>query len=344
MLDKIKNALNWTYLNLWVLPAGGAVVMFALLFFGSVGEGTDSDFTLFLGRFHPLILHLPIGALSVVVIQETLRLITKGKYSPEVAVPLAFAASSAVAAIAAGFLLGQDEGYGQELLDSHFWWGTAFGVVICLAWLMQLLKSQEGRSRLWGDSYWVCLGLSLVCMTLAGHEGASMTHGKTYLTDYAPNSLRAVMGIPPKKERKPKTTAVSGDVESPGVKLAATVMFTEHIIPIMEAKCYKCHNEDKDKGDFRMDQYDLLIKGGEEGAGLVAGDVEGSAIIERIELPMNDDYHMPPEGKPQVSTDELIILKEWIRSGASADVKVGELDLSEDVLGILSSTWQSAEE
>jgi len=311
MIEKIKHALIWIYRNLWVLPAFGAVLMLALLFFGSVGEGTDSDFTLFLGRFHPLILHLPIGALSVVVLQEAVRLISRGRYQPNLSVALGFAAMSAVVAIMAGFLLGQDDGYGQELLDSHFWWGTAFGVAICLAWLMEIKKGEEGAGRLWGDGYWVSLGLSLVCMTVAGHDGASMTHGKSYLMDYAPNSIRAMMGLPPKRERK--TAVEEAGLPSPE-EVASSIFYIDHLVPVFEAKCYKCHNEDKDKGDYRMDSYELLVKGGEEGEGLIAGDVEASAMIERIELPLDDDYHMPPEGKPQVTPEEFVLIKEWIRT------------------------------
>ena len=48
--------------------------------------------------------------------------------------------------------------------------------------------------------------------------------------------------------------------------------FDEHIRPILEANCYKCHGEKKQKGKLRLDAPGHIRKGGDSGEPLfVAG-------------------------------------------------------------------------
>ncbi len=46
-----------------------------------------------------------------------------------------------------------------------------------------------------------------------------------------------------------------------------------------------------------MDEYELLVKGGKEGEGLVHGKSADSSIIKRVQLPEDDDEHMPPKAR-----------------------------------------------
>jgi hypothetical protein len=84
----------------------------------------------------------------------------------------------------------------------------------------------------------------------------------------------------------------------------------------LERRCVQCHKEGKSKGKFRMDTYDFLVKGGAEGPGLEPGNAAKSNIIVRIELPQDDEDHMPPEGKPDIEDPEVAVLKWWIDNGA----------------------------
>ena len=77
-------------------------------------------------------------------------------------------------------------------------------------------------------------------------------------------------------------------------------VYAEIIAPVMEAKCAGCHGESKQKGKLRVDTYDFLKKGGSEGPGLVAGNLDESGITFRVDLPLDDDEHMPPEDKTQL--------------------------------------------
>lgn len=111
----------------------------------------------------------------------------------------------------------------------------------------------------------------------------------------------------------------------PAAPTEGTKLVFQHVIlPIFEAKCNKCHNEDKSKGDLRLDTYEMAMKGGENGSNIVAGKPDASLTIQRILLPMDDDEHMPPEGKEQVTPAELAAIRYWIQAGASATQTVSE--------------------
>jgi hypothetical protein len=91
------------------------------------------------------------------------------------------------------------------------------------------------------------------------------------------------------------------------------------------------------KGDLRMDEIKLFIKGGKHGVIFKANDVQGSEFIKRILLPESDEEHMPPKGKTQITKNELLVLKWWIEQGASFDKKVSQLAVSNEVKPILAS-------
>ena len=40
----------------------------------------------------------------------------------------------------------------------------------------------------------------------------------------------------------------------------------------------------------------------------------------------DDEDHMPPEGKPQPTADDIALLQWWIDSGAQADKTLAELN------------------
>jgi hypothetical protein len=54
-------------------------------------------------------------------------------------------------------------------------------------------------------------------------------------------------------------------------------------------------------------------------------------VIVRVELPEDDEEHMPPEGKKDLADHEVMLIKWWIDSGASKDAKLGDLK-ADDVI------------
>ena len=79
------------------------------------------------------------------------------------------------------------------------------------------------------------------------------------------------------------------------------------------------------------------MKGSENGAVIVPGNASESEIIKRVSLPMDHDDHMPPDGKPQPTTDELALLSWWVDAGAPADKTVAELNPPEDILRLIGA-------
>jgi hypothetical protein len=84
---------------------------------------------------------------------------------------------------------------------------------------------------------------------------------------------------------------------------------------IFAHNCYKCHGNDKVKGDLRLDGKDMVFKGGEHGAVLIPGNPMESEIVKRITLPANDKKAMPSKEK-RLSETEIETIKLWIQKGA----------------------------
>ncbi len=110
---------------------------------------------------------------------------------------------------------------------------------------------------------------------------------------------------------------------------ASAVDFEKEILPILDAKCMKCHESEhvdatgrtkKPKGGLVMDTAEGLKKGGKEHGdkNIVPGKSADSRLYVVTTLAISDDAFMPPEGKADPLTDaEKDLLKKWIDEGAS---------------------------
>lgn len=98
-------------------------------FFEELGE--------FIGRAHPLLVHLPIGMLVAAFLMAILA--RREKYKElKVAVPvvLLFGSIAAVLASIAGYLLSLRGGYEQQTLDFHQWLGIGVALVSVFVYWM----------------------------------------------------------------------------------------------------------------------------------------------------------------------------------------------------------------
>ena len=286
------------------------------------------DSVRFFGRFHPVLLHLPIGVFALILLQELALLFGKNGGEPRQTsqLPMFFGVASAIIAVLAGFLLYQGEDYGgSEAVTQHMWGGIAFA---CVAVLTLIVKSWT-IARMGSPAFYRTLLFSSVgIMGFASHGGGSITHGEDYLTKFAPAPVRKVMGLPEKKAEKAGELDKTDQTE----KLLETapqapVVYTDLVAPILERRCVQCHKEGKAKGKLRMDTYEFLVKGGKEGPAFEAGNSAKSNIIIRPELPEDDEEHMPPDGKPELEAHELAVLKWWIESGADPRKTVAEIQV-----------------
>ena len=66
-----------------------------------------------------------------------------------------------------------------------------------------------------------------------------------------------------------------------------------------------------------MDAMQFLLQGGDSGPAVALDDLDSSLLLERLWLPLEDEDHMPPEGKPQLTTEELEQIRAWVVAGGA---------------------------
>lgn len=295
---------------------------------GTPDADKSSDTIRFLGRFHPVILHLPIGIFSLIIIQELMSMFSRYKPQPGL-IAIFIGAASAVVAVLFGFMLYMGGGYEMgELLGDHLWGGIIFA---CAAVLTLIVKAWPLPEKCSQKLYRVMIFGSVGIMSYASHDGASITHGEDYLVEYAPNPIRKVLGYEPKVDH----------TDIPVKPLEKQIAYEDIVQPILNKRCVECHKEGKSKGKFRMDSYELLVKGGKEGDGIVPGNSAKSNIIYRCELPEDDDEHMPPESKTDIEDHELAVIKWWIDSGADPKKTVAQLEITDEIRGAIAKLDRS---
>ena len=135
----------------------------------------------FIGRFHILALHFPIGLLISVILIEIWSIARKSNTLEENTPPfLLLGAISAVVASALGLMLEEGGGYTGETIFWHKWLGIACSVLACLAYVQKLQwkKNPTTRNR---AVYRTFLLLCVITMTAGAHKGGDLTHGKDFL-------------------------------------------------------------------------------------------------------------------------------------------------------------------
>lgn len=262
----------------------------------------------FFGRFHPLFLHLPIG---IYMIAFGLQYLKPRKVVVDdrlMGFLLHMGLVSAIATSLAGWFLSISGGYAENDVALHKW-----SAVILVITAGLLSGSHIYRLKfLWlKNFYHLCFFATLLLIIAAGHFGGELTHGEGFLFN---NS-----GATAQDEGVDTLSQVQvSDTSSESV-------YKGVVAPIIRKKCENCHNQNKIKGGLRMDQYELLMKGGKHGAVIDPGNADGSEMIKRILLELNDDKHMPPKGKIQLTDKEIAVLHWWIRDGADETTAVNKV-------------------
>lgn len=94
------------------------------------------------------------------------------------------------------------------------------------------------------------------------------------------------------------------------------ITFAKDIKPIFEKSCFKCHGEEKQKGELRLDSAEAALKGGENGPNIIKGKSAESTLVHAVAR-LDEDAAMPPDGKGDPLTKEQIgLIRAWIDQGA----------------------------
>lgn len=293
----------------WISAALIVVTILAALVLG-IERGSAPSFVLFVGRFHPTIVHFPIAFLILAILIEGLA--SRSSYVAAVrgAVPfiLLLGALSALASVVLGYLLSLGGGYDDDLLAVHMWLGLS---VMVFAFVLALISSwNPSPGRFFRGSLYA-LGFLVV---VAGHLGGSLARGSGYLTYYLPEPVKDLVGLQ----------------SGPGAGLIANVdsavVYADLVQPIFDRRCVKCHGAGKSKGDLRLDSPEGIENGGRDGPVVVAGNPSQSEITRRITLPPFDEDAIPPDGEAPLEVGETEVLRWWIANGAAFNTQVAHIE------------------
>ena len=90
------------------------------------------------------------------------------------------------------------------------------------------------------------------------------------------------------------------------------INYSDHIAPLVEANCSKCHNPDKKKADLDLTSYQGALKGSGSGSVVMSGNPDGSKLWKA--LTHAEEPFMPPN-RPKLPDKELDLFKQWIAGG-----------------------------
>lgn len=268
----------------------------------------------FFGRLHPVVVHLPIGILLLACVLILMSL--KQQFSglkQAIPVILLFGAISALFSCLTGYFLSNGGGYDDKLVANHQWMGISVAVIAMGMWV---LYKKITSNLLLG---FIAIVL-IILISITGHLGGSLTHGSDYLTK------------PLLKEGGVVTSAIP-----PIANVQEAYVYKDAIEPLLKNRCYSCHGAEKQKGKLRLDEATYILKGGESGKTLVIGNADESELIKRLLLPLSDEDHMAPKEKPQLSVNEIALLKWWITNGADFKKKFKDLPQSAQIKPVLTS-------
>lgn len=290
-------------------------IVFAILLLEAPPDGVErNDLAQFIGRFHPLAVHLPITLVLLAALLECAGFFNHGKHLQSFAgFVLALAAASALIAVSLGWLLARSGGYEGQLVARHMWGGVSLAAVLVVCCALRGWNTQF---------YGVGLFAAVCLMAWTADQGGKLTHGASFLTEHMPAQLRGILGVPP---ATPKSAASNpgSSVASAGataVEKVSVAFFSSRVAPIFEDRCTTCHGPEKKKGKLRLDTFDYVMRGGKDGVVVKPGDPKGSELFRRINLPRNHKDAMPAEGKPGLTATQIKVIEFWIASGAAQTV------------------------
>ena len=259
------------------------------------------DWNLFIGRFHPLIVHLPIGIFILGYVFEILyQLGYRNIINSRRIIIITYSLGLVAGFIAAftGWLLSLSDEYGVKPLNDHKYLGIATLVAMTLVIIYQF-KAPEVKAK-----FKLVLSSVVILFTaLTGHFGGNLTHGSSYLVEYGPEFLKSEnnTGLKSINEMNPDSVQI----------------YTNIIQPLLENKCITCHNSENNKGGLNLEGYSNLFAESDHDRPIMAGNPNGSELFTRVSLPFTNDKAMPPRGEGFGYTN-IQILKYWIENGADS--------------------------
>lgn len=268
------------------------------------------------GRFHPLIVHLPVALLPLAGIFWALSKYNKFKSLEATVTPLLVVGSlAALGSMLSGFALASGGNYDEALLNKHRGLGIVSTVIGLVSLFLQVRASNP-------KILWALFAMLVVAVSLTGHWGGMLTHGESWFA----------MEPPPKNsDVLEKLKVISIDSSS------NAQLYSDLVAPLLDAKCVNCHNAQKQKGELRLDNPENILKGGKHGLLVDVSKPEKSELLLRIQKSIEEKGHMPPRQEGQLENLEVELLKWWITAGAPFDKSVAQVPPP----ALLTKLWQA---
>lgn len=258
------------------------------------------------GHLHPVLVHLPIGILLIALFLQVVSISpTRATWKPAADAALGLGVVFAAFSCVTGYLLSLSGDYDHALVTTHQW------LAISLTILSGLLYFSLRDRRMGSVSGALAIAV-LLLVFLTGHWGGSLTHGPDYL------SLQAADEGPSAPLLRPIP-----DIQGAGV-------YTGLVMPVLHDNCYRCHSTGRQKGGLRLDSPEAITKGGKSGPA-------PAELLKRIQLPLDDEHHMAPKEKPQLTKAEVALLRWWVDAGAPFDKKVRDLPQDSAIKPVLTA-------
>ena len=276
------------------------------------------DFLILVGRFHPLIVHLPIGFIVLGILIELNK--KKFGWSNDALKFIFFWASiTGFFSIISGFFQYQNGGYLWETVQNHFIAGV-LTIILSFSFYLKLIENSILKS-IPRKLFTIANSVTLI---LTGHLGGNITHGEEHLVE----PINNLIGI---NEEEPLTVKYYEDFKD-------KPLFSSVIQPIIDQKCVKCHNSKKSNGKLRMHNTKEFMKGGKSGSIINYDTPEISEMYIRIHLPKEEKKHMPPKSGKQLTRQEISLISMWIENGSSFEKSIKDFKLEENIINYFFDT------
>ncbi|MGB0392256.1 MAG: c-type cytochrome domain-containing protein, partial [Flavobacteriaceae bacterium] len=259
----------------------------------------------YIGKFHPVVVHLPIGALLFTLLMVLLALKQYTTYSKAIKLGLVFSFFGALVSSSLGYVLYRSGGYEATAVQSHLILGWVSTASLAVLWY---LFERVAFHRV----FFPLFMMSTLAIGLTGHFGGQLTHGEEYFALPTP-------APPPAR-----------------VNLDSIQLYSQVVAQIFDKKCVSCHNFSKRKGGLALHQPQTMLEGGERGLPFEMNNATESRIITYAQLPIEDDLHMPPQGRPQLTSSEIQLLSYWIDQGATFDTSAPMETFPEEVQTVIT--------
>lgn len=262
-----------------------------------------------IGHLHPVLVHLPIGMLTVGLILFWRNRVAGKQTNSQLSFIFLVSGMTALLSCITGYVLAVNGDEYASLVWSHRNAAILLTILTFVCWWL-LAKDQQPQLQ-------KILTLILAVMLLVtGHQGGTLTHGEGFLWG--------------------KGSEIAEEIP-PIQNIDEALVYQDIIAPVMQQKCVSCHGPNKQKGKLRLDGQEWIQKGGKSGHTLGAGNTDSSEIMTRILLPPDDEDHMPPREKGQLSTHQKALIQWWIKSGGSFSAKVKDLHPDASIQPALAS-------